>query len=60
MNINNYKIAVELASNYQQIKGFVHIKKKNIEILTKEEKILIDKKIKINLEDEIIEKTLVK
>ena len=33
MNINNYKIAVELASNYQQIKGFGHIKKKNIEIV---------------------------
>ena len=28
----NYDIAVEIASNYNQIKGYGHIKKKNIEI----------------------------
>ena len=28
----NYDIAIEIASNYDQIRGFGHIKKKNIEI----------------------------
>ena len=28
----NYDIAIEIASNYDQIRGFGHIKKRNIEI----------------------------
>ena len=32
LTLKNYDIAIEIASNYEQIKGFGHIKKKNIEI----------------------------
>ena len=32
LNKNNYDVAVEIASNYDQIRGFGYIKKKNIEI----------------------------
>ncbi|MBI28737.1 MAG: hypothetical protein CFH21_00603 [Alphaproteobacteria bacterium MarineAlpha5_Bin11] len=32
LNKNNYNYAVEIASNYNQIRGFGHIKKKNIKI----------------------------